>query len=145
MADKKIGENFYRVPPILATEALKLQFRLLGFAGPAVKALPAVLASRQGGSIEDRAKAEAAGLDAIASVFTNADPSKITTFISDVCEMAHVSEDGKTYEPVIFDHHLSDDQKSILPLAFFVLKELLGDFFTGVQEVGSLAASRKPD
>lgn len=138
MADKKIGGNYYRVSPILATEALRLQVRLLNIAGPAVKALPAVLAARSGAG--DRSNAEQAGLDAIAAVFTTADPDRVSQFVTDVCEKAEISADGKAYESLIFDHHLSDDQKSIIPVTFFVLKELLGDFFTGAQEVGSLAA-----
>lgn len=141
MADKKIGGNYYRVQPILATEALRLQVRLLNIAGPAVKALPAVLAARKGGA--DTGVAEAAGLEAIAAVFTTADPDKVSTFITDVCEKAEISSDGKTYEGLIFDHHMSEDQQSIIPVTFFVLKELLGDFFTGAQAVGSLAVTKQ--
>lgn len=142
MADKKIGDNFYRVTPILATEALRLQFRLLGFVGPAVQALPALLAARKDGTEAEKQATEVAGLNAIAAIFMQADPNKVTQFITDVCEMAEISEDGKTYEGVVFDHHLSDDQKSIIPLTFFVLKEQLGDFFTGAQELGSLAKAK---
>lgn len=141
MADKKIGGNYYRVSPILATEAMRLQVRLLNIAGPAVKALPAILAARKGSG--DAAGAEQAGLEAISAVFTTADPERVTDFITDVCEKAEISEDGKVYEPLVFDHHMSDDQKSILPVTFFVLKELLGDFFTGALEAGNLATAKQ--
>ena len=141
MADKKIGGNYYRVQPILATEALRLQVRLLNIAGPAVKALPAVLAARKDAT--NVAGAEQAGLEAIAAVFTTADPDRVQQFITDVCEKAEISEDGKSYDALIFDHHMSDDQKSIIPLTLFVLKELLGDFFTEALAAGNLAIPKQ--
>lgn len=142
MADKKIGGHYYRTGIVLATTGIKLQARLMALAGPAMDKLPLLFAARAAGvPIEEDAKSRGIALAAIGEVFAHANPDAVAKLISDICEMAMVSDDGKTYEEVVFDHHFSGPMvKEIYPVALFVLQETLGDFFTGDLGIGSLAS-----
>lgn len=136
MPDKKIGARWFRMGQILATEAIKMQVRLMGFAGPALDKLPDIFAGRiEGASPEALNRANAQAMLAVGDILSRADPDAVASFLQDVCEMAMISDDGKTYENVVFDHHMSGpDMKDILPLTIWVIREALGDFFTGLPE-----------
>lgn len=141
MADKKIGGRYFRIGDLLATEGIKLQVRLIKLVGPAIESLPQLFAARNTAiPIEEDIKARSVATAAISKVFAAADPDEVASFIETVCELAMVSDNGKTdYEQVVFDHHFSgSDVKDIYPLTLFVLQETLGDFFTGSLGIGNL-------
>lgn len=146
MADKKIGGRYFRVGHILATEGIKLQVRLLRMVGPAMESLPLLFAAKAANiPIEEDTKSRQLAMAALGKVFKDADPDEVSSFISDVCEMAMVSENGKTeYEQVIFDQHfVGPEVKDVYPLVAFVLQETLGDFFTGGLGIGNLLGKKE--
>lgn len=126
MAEKKIGQKTYKVEPMLATEAIKLQARLLRVAGPALDKLPAILGGRKAG---DEAASNAAAIAAFTDIFTRADPEEIMALVRDVCEVAMVRRPSGAYDPVSFDGDFTGNLKEIIPVAVFVLQEQFGDFF----------------
>lgn len=146
MADKKIGGRYFRVGHVLATEGIKLQVRLLKLVGPAMESLPMLFAAKQAGvPIEEDTKTRQVASAALGKMFTEADPDEVANFVSDVCEMAMVSDNGKSeYEQVIFDQHfVGPEVKDVYPLVVFVLQETLGDFFTGDLGLGDLLKKKE--
>lgn len=142
MADQQINGRFFRVGDVLATEAIILQARIMRFIGPAVEKLPAIFAGRGEKATEaQKAASDAAAIAAITEVFSKCDPKDVAALISDICEMAMVAEDRKGgHEQVIFDQHFQGREKAdIIPLVIFVLRETLGDFFSGAVGIGNRA------
>ena len=80
MAEKKIGGRTFRVSAVLATEAIKLQVRLMKVIGGAVDRLPVILAGMgKKGETNPEAKAasDAAAVAALADIFNKANPDEV--------------------------------------------------------------------
>lgn len=139
MAEKKIGDNTYRVDPLLATKALLLQARVMRVVGPALSKFGEVM---QGvgpkKTEEEKAKGNAAAIEAFASIFAQSRPEELAELIKDLCQVARIRRPSGVYDPVDFDGDMSDKQRDIIPLAVFVLREQFGDFFSGLPGLGSL-------
>jgi hypothetical protein len=142
MSEKVIGDRTFKAGMVLATDAIKLQIRLVKLIGPALETLPDVFAGRaDGASPEDQEKANAAAIRAIAGIFDKADPDAVVGLMKDIFAHAMVSPNkGQSYEEVSFDHEFSGPgAKNLFPALVFILREVLGDFFPDALASGNLA------
>lgn len=142
MSDKKIGDRFFRAGDALATDAIKLQIRLMKLIGPALEVIPAVFAARSpGASEDDRKAADVSAIKALASIFASADPDGVAALIEDILAMGKISYDGKgAWDDIILDQEFSGHQmRDLIPVVLFILQETLGDFFSGALASGSQA------
>ena len=135
MAEKKIGNRTFKTEPVLATQALLLQARVFRILGPGLARFGDIMRART----EGNEGTGAAIVAAFAEVFTKADPAEVVNMLSDVIGMAQIKRPSGIYENCDMDGDFTGHQKDVYPVALFVLKEQLGDFFTGLPEVGSLA------
>lgn len=141
MAEKKINGRTFRVGTVLATDAIKLQVRLLKIVGGGVERLPLILAGmgKKGEeNPEAKAKSDAAAVAALSDILSKADPDGVTDLLSDIVAMAQLQTDSRSWEPVDIDQDFTDHKKDLFHVVFFVLKEVLGDFFDGVPGAGDL-------
>lgn len=139
MAEKKIAGITVKVDRPLATEALKIQARLLKGAGGLADKLPSILASRkEGATEEERAKGDSAALAAIASIFENLTPDEYASLVADIVGLAQIQRQSGHYDKMDLDGDLSDKTGAIIPVVLFVLKEVYGDFFSGALASGNL-------
>lgn len=131
MAEKNIGGRTFRVQPVLATQAILLQARLLKVVGPALSKLTVIL---------DRGNADrsnTAAVDALTSIFSQSEPETVAVLIKDLVELAELRRPSGVYSHVDLDGDMSQYAKDIYPLLAFVLKEQFGSFFAGVPVFGS--------
>lgn len=134
------GFSTIRVDRPLATEALKLQARLMRAAGGLAEKLPAILASRrEGASDEERAKADAEALTAITGIFDRLSPDEYAVLVGDIVSLAKLHRPSGAYEPMDLDMDFSSNLGAIIPVVVLVLKETFGDFFSAAQASGSRA------
>lgn len=137
MAERKINGREFQVGQVLATEAVLLQARLMKVIGAGVERLPTILkGSGAGATDDDKEASRAAAVAAFTDIFMNGDPKVMTDLIRDVVQMATVKRPSGAFEQVDMDGDFTDDKGSLLPVAVFVLQEVLGDFFTGLQGNG---------
>lgn len=136
MAERKIKGREFQVGKVLATEAVLLQARLMKVIGAGVERLPVILKGVGDASDEAKEASRAAAVAAFTDVFVNGDPVTMTRLIKDVVEMATVKRKSGVYEQVDMDGDFTDDKGALFPVAVFVLQEVLGDFFTGLQANG---------
>jgi hypothetical protein len=140
MSEKKIGTRFFKAGDVLATDAIKLQIRLMKIVGPALETLPAVFAGRAAGATaEEQRASDTAAIKAISSIFDKADPDAMIALIEEVLGLGMISMDGKGhYDAIVLDQEFSgSNAKDLIPVIIFILQETLGDFFTGVLASGS--------
>lgn len=131
MAEKKIGDRVFVVGHVLATDAIRLQARLLKIIGGGVDRLPEILAGAGSASPEAKEKSNAAAVAALTDILAKCDPEEVTKLITDIVSMAQIRRASGAVETVDLDGDLSQTKKDIIPLVGFVLKEVLGDFFAG--------------
>lgn len=141
MAEKKVGNRFFKAGDVLATDAIKLQIRLMKLIGPALDKLPSVFAGRAvGASEEAQGASNAAAIQAITGIFERADPDAMVELLEDILALGKISYTGKgEWDDIILDQEFSGPQaKDLIPAVLFILQETLGDFFTGLRESGAL-------
>jgi hypothetical protein len=146
MAEKKIGSRYFRAGEALATDAIKLQIRLMKIIGPALDKLPAVFAGRAAGaSAEAQDASNAAAIQAISGIFEKADPDAFVVLLEDILALGKISYTGKgEWDDIVLDQEFSGaNAKDLIPVALFILQETLGDFFTGLQASGALAKTAR--
>lgn len=144
MAERKIGNLTVKVDRPLATEALRLQARLMRAAGGFAEKLPGILSSRkEGATDEDKAKADADALAAISGIFEKLSPDEYAGLLGDIVGMAKVQRPSGQYDQMDLDGDFSENLGAIIPVAMFVLKEVFGDFFSGALASGSRAMMAK--
>jgi hypothetical protein len=132
MAEKKIGNLEVRVDRPLATEALRLQARLMQAAGGLADKLPSILASRREGATEaEKGRAEAEALTAITGIFANITPDQYAELVGDIIALAKIKRPSGHYEDADLDGDFSENLGAIIPVSIFVLKETFGVFFSG--------------
>lgn len=145
MAEKRIGETAFKVEPLLATDALILQARVMKLIGPALSKFGAIMKGYGSDKTSDeKAQSDAAAIEAFASIFINADPKDLANLIKDLCQTARIRRPSGSYDPVDFDGDMTDKQKDIIPLVVLVLREQFGDFFSGLPGLGNLGFQGKP-
>lgn len=139
MAEKKINGRLFQVGEVLATDAIRLQARLLKLVGGGVDRLPQILAG-MGKDAEPAAReaSNAALLAALTDIFSKCDPNEVTALVKLIVEMAAVKAPSGTWQQVDLDGDFTQSKGDILPVAAFVLREVLGDFFAGPLASGGL-------
>lgn len=139
MAEKKINGNTYQVGEVLATEAIRLQARVLKIVGGGLDRLPTILAGAgEDASEAAKAASNVAAIGALADIFGKCEPEEVTRLMSDVVSLATVRRPSGAWEQVDLDGDLTDRKADIFPLMVFVLKEVLGVFFSGALANGAL-------
>lgn len=141
MAEKKFSGRCFRTEPMLATEAIMLQARLLKLVGPAAGRLGGII-SASGGSVADDIKSAsgASAVSALADVFTTCEPREVAKLVQDVVEIAQIRRPSGEYSAIDLDGDFTDYPGDIYPVAVWVLREQLGPFISGLLGNGSRSA-----
>lgn len=142
MAERKINGREFQVGVVLATEAVLLQARLLKVIGAGVERLPVILKGAGSNATEkQKDESRAAAVAAFTDIFSNGSPEEMVGLIKDVVQYATVKRGNSSkHEPVDMDLDFTattGDPGSLYPVVVFVLQEVLGDFFTGLQASGN--------
>lgn len=138
MAEKKFGGRVFKVTPLLATDAVVLQARLMKAAGPAIERVGEVLGGMSKDATEEtKARANAAAIAAFADIFGRNDPHELAALLKALVETAQIQRPSG-YDKVDFDGDFTDAKGDILPVAVWVAKEQFGDFFSGLRGIGNL-------
>lgn len=147
MKEKKFGARTFRVGLVLATDAIKLQVKLLKLLGPAVDRLPTIMAGMgERGEKDEAAKAasDAAAISALTDVFGKADPNETATLLGEIVSLSQVAVKSGSWEKVDLDQDFSgENMKHLFPVCVFVVQEVLGDFFGAALAGGSPRAVLK--
>lgn len=139
MAEKKINGKVYKTEPLLASEALRLQMRLMQAIGPAIEHLQNIFGGLgKDASAEAKDKSDAAAIAAVSSVLNRLDPDAAVNLIQNIVEIAQVQAPSKEWRQVDMDGDFTGNLGEMIPVATFVLKEQFGDFF------GAALASGRP-
>lgn len=139
MAEKEIGANTYRVGVVLATDAIVLQARLLQIVGGGLDRLPIILGSRvEGATPEMKAMGDAAAVAALGDIFSKCEPKTVAKLVQDIVGYATIHRPSGAWEKVDLDGEFTENKGDIFPLCLWVLREVLGDFFSGLQASGAL-------
>lgn len=138
MAEEKIKGKTYRVQPMLATDAVRLQARLLKVLGGGIDRLPVILkGAGSGATPEEKEASNVAAIGAFTDVFSNGDPDEMTGLIKDVVEVAMVRRESGVYDRINMDNDFTGDLGAMVRVAVFVLREVFGDFFSDIRAIGS--------
>lgn len=138
MAEKKIGARTFKVEPLLATEAIRLQMRLVKAIGPAMSRLPEIL-SGIGKDAAAKEKANAAAVTALADIISDMEPDVATDLVRDIVQVAMVKRPSGAYDQVDMDGDFTGQLGDVVAVATFVLKEQFAEVFSGARGNGSLA------
>lgn len=139
MAETEIGGRTYRVGVVLATDAIVLQARLLQIVGGGLDRLPVILGSRvEGATPEMRAMGDAAAVAALGDIFAKCEPRTVAKLIQDIVGYATIHRPSGAWEKVDLDGEFTENKGDIFPLCLWVLREILGDFFSGLLASGAL-------
>lgn len=139
MAETEIGGRTYRVGVVLATDAIVLQARLLQIVGGGLDRLPVILGSRvEGATPEMRAMGDAAAVAALGDIFAKCEPKTVAKLVQDIVGYATIHRPSGAWEKVDLDGEFTENKADIFPLCLWVLREILGDFFSGLQASGAL-------
>lgn len=146
MAEKVINGRTFKVTPMLATQALVLQARVVKIAGPAFSKLGPIMQGYGEGKTEaEKETSNAAAIAAIVDVFTNGDPIAIAELIKDIVAVAQIRRPSGNYDHCDIDGDFQDDkQADIFPVVGFVLQEQFSSFFGGLR-VSGFQSTRKKD
>ena len=139
MAEKKIGSRTFQVGHVLATDAVRLQARLLRIIGGGVDRLPTIMRG-VGKDVTPELKeaANAASVAALTDIFAKCDPDEVTRLISDIVSLATIKQPSGSWGKVDLDQDFTEHKGDLFPVIVFVLKEVLGDFFSGLPAAGNL-------
>ena len=145
MAEKKINGREFKTEPLLATQAIVLQARLMRMAGPGLAQIGDIFAGMaKDAPTAEKEKSAAAALRAFAAVFAASTPEDMAKVISDVVGYARIKRPSGSYDACDLDgDFVGAQKKDIIPLVVFVLREQLGDFFDGLPVSGFLEKMKK--
>lgn len=137
MAEKKIGERTFRCSPMLATDAIKLQVRLVKFLGGAVERLPEIVQGASKGATDaQRAQANAKAIGMLVDLIGKSDPDEIARLMSDVIGIAQIRRESGEYHDADIDGDFVGRPGDMFEVMLWVLQEQIGPFFSGLQAIG---------
>ena len=137
MAERKIGAMTVKVDRPLATEALRLQARLMKAAGGIADQLPSILGDlQQANSEEGKRQVGIKAIGLLTDVFDRLDAEEYTRLVGDIIGLAKIQRPSGHYEQADIDGDFSENLGNIIPVCAFVLKEVFGSFFSGGQGNG---------
>ncbi|EYR81384.1 phage tail assembly chaperone [Shinella sp. DD12] len=141
MAERKIAGMEIRVDRPLATEALKLQARLMRAAGGAADQLPSILGEMRAAQTDEAKQAIGVKLiGVLTDIFDRLDADEYVRLVGDIVAMAKIKRPSGQYDRLDLDGDLTMNLGAIIPVAAFVLKEVFGDFFSGALANGNRGA-----
>jgi len=138
MAEKKIGSRTFKVEPLLATEAIRLQMRLVKAIGPAISRLPEIFAGI-GKDAAAKEKANGAAVSAMADIIGKMEPDDAADLVKDIVQVAMIKRPSGAYDQVDMDGDFTGSLGDIIPVATFVLQEQFAEVFSGARGSGSPA------
>lgn len=139
MAETEIGGRAFKVGEVLVTEALTLQARLLQIAGGALDRLPLILLGQtEKATVEMKIASQAAAVAALGDIFAKCEPKTVVKLMTDISEYATIHRPSGAWEKVNLDADFIAHKSDVFPLLVFVLREILGDFFSGLPASGAL-------
>lgn len=139
MAEIEIGGREFQVGEVLATESIVLQARLLQIIGTGLDRLPVILGSRvEGATAEMKAVGDGAAVAALGDIFSKCEPKTVAKLIKDIVGYAMIHRPSGAWEKADLDGDFTQHKADIFPLVIFVLREVLGDFFSGLLASGAL-------
>lgn len=139
MAEIEIGGQEYKVGHVLATESIVLQARLLQIIGGGLDRLPVILGSRvEGATAEMKAVGDAAAVAALGDIFAKCEPKTVAKLIQDIIALAAIHRPSGAWEKADLDGDFTERKGDIFPVVIFILREVLGDFFSGLLASGAL-------
>lgn len=140
MAERKIGSREFRVDKPLATVALALKARLLRAAGGTAEHLPSLIGEMVAAKT-DQEKQILGGkvIGALTDIFSRLEPDDYVALVGDIISLAKIKRTSGQYDPCDLDGDFSENLGELLPVAVFVLKETLGDFFSAALASGARA------
>lgn len=139
MAEIEISGQTYRVGVVLATESIVLQARLLQIVGGGLDRLPVILGSRvEGATPEMKAVGDAAAVAALGDIFSKCEPKTVAKLIQDIVGYATIHRPSGAWEKAELDADFTERKSDIFPLCLWVLREILGDFYSGLLASGAL-------
>ena len=141
MAEKKIGGRTFRVGHVLATDAIKLQVRLLKIIGGGVDRLPVILdgmGEKGRADPEAKARSDAAAVAALGDIFSKSDENQIAKLMSDIVSMSQINNPSGSWETADIDQDFTTQKADLFPVIVFVIQEVLGDFFGAALANGKL-------
>ena len=137
MAEKKIGGRTFRCSPMLATDAIKLQVRLVKFLGGAVERLPEIVqGASKGASEAQRAQANAKAIGMLVDLIGKSDPDEVARLLSDVVSLAQIRRESGEYHDADIDGDFVGRPGDMFEVVLWVLQEQIGPFFSGLQAIG---------
>lgn len=139
MAEKKINNRTFKVEPLLATEAIRLQMRLVKAIGPAIDRLPEIFAGIRDGKQDAREKANSAAISALSDIIGGMKADDATDLVRDVVQVAMIKRPSGAYDQVDLDGDFTGRLGDIIPVATFVLQEQFAEVFSGARGTGSPA------
>jgi hypothetical protein len=138
VAEKKIGSRTFKVEPLLATEAIRLQMRLAKAIGPAISRLPEIFAG-MGKDQAAKEKANATAIAAVSEIIGGMKADDAADLVRDIVQVAMVKRPSGAYDQVDMDGDFTGQLGDIIPVATFVLQEQFGEVFSGARGNGSPA------
>ena len=139
MSEKKINGRTFKVEPLLATEAIRLQMRLIKAIGPAIDRLPEIFAGIRDGKAEAKEKANSAAISALSDIISGLEPDDATDLVRDIVQVAMIKRPSGAYDQVDLDGDFTGRLGDIIPVATFVLQEQFAEVFSGARGTGSPA------
>lgn len=137
MAEMKIGRRVYKVEPMLATDAIRLQMRIAKLIGGGIDHMSAILAGRgDKATPEQKAASDKAAIAAFTDIFIKADTEETVDLFKTIIETAMVKKPSGGYEQIDFDLDMTDSMGEVVPLGVFILRETFADFFSGAMGIG---------
>jgi hypothetical protein len=149
VAEKKIGTRWFKAGDVLATDALRLQVRMVKLLGPAADSLheifaPIMLRSHGTAPADSpllsalEVASDAASIKALGQIVAHLDADDVVTLFQDILNLGLIAYDAKgPFEKIDLDQEFSgSNARDLFPVILFVLKETLGDFFSGVLASG---------
>lgn len=144
MAEKKIGGRVFRCAPMLATDAIRLQVRLVKFLGGAVERLPEIVQGASKGATDaQRAQANAKAIGLLVDLIGKSDPDDVARLMSDIVALSQIRRDSGDYHDADIDGDFVGRPGDMFEVVIWVLQEQIGPFFSGLQAIGGQGSKAK--
>jgi len=132
-SNKFPSKRTFKQEPMLATQAIVLQARLLRMAGPAVSRIGEIMQGfGQDKTEEQKQRSNIAAISAFSEIFSQTEPEELASMIKELCEVALIKRGNGEYGQVDFDGDMTGNGGDIMPLVIWVIREQFADFFSGL-------------
>ena len=123
MSEMSLDGLTYKVKPVLATNAMKIQVRLMKMVGNAADELMELQNEKDGVEVKLGA--------ALIKCFGNADPNEFVSLANAILENVQVMQPSGEYRSVDINADFTGKMSVLYKVIFFAIKDMFGDFFGG--------------